>query len=104
MNVILTTAEALAHLRLGDGSGLSDTETADVQTKLEEAEGVILDYLKTEAVYTPATAPTMVKAAVKLFLAHSYEHRGDDLDGGSAEQLWEEIARVLRRSRDPALA
>jgi hypothetical protein len=46
-------------------------------------------------VWTDATAPGQVKAAVKLVLEDLHEHRPID---------WEVIRRLLERSRDPALA
>jgi hypothetical protein len=52
--------------------------------------------------WTDDTVPRHVQAAVKLMLAHLWEHRGDDhrLDA----DVWLGIERLLMRSRDPALA
>jgi hypothetical protein len=52
--------------------------------------------------WTEDSVPKHIQAAVKLMLAHLWEHRGDDhrLDA----DVWMGIERLLIRSRDPALA
>lgn len=52
--------------------------------------------------WTFATAPGQVKASVLLMLTHLYERRGDDMK--TDEDVWQAIARLLMRSRDPAFA
>ena len=99
--VTLTTAKM--HLRITTPPG--DPGDADVQLKTDQAEAIILNYLKDRADplwISPETAPPPVTAAILLMLARLYEQRGDnekpDVD------LWTAIDRMLVRFRDPALA
>lgn len=48
------------------------------------------------------TAPAPIQAAMLLLLTHLYEHRGDDMAADAA--VWEAVANLCRRHRDPALA
>ena len=46
-----------------------------------------------------------IASAVLLLLAHTYEHRGDELARRkTTTRVWEAVANLLRRWRDPALA
>ena len=54
------------------------------------------------AVYTTATAPGAVTAAICLLLTDLFQHLGDDQRANA--DLWESIDRVLKRNRQPALA
>jgi len=96
--VTLTTAKD--HLRI-----TSADYDVDIQLKLDQAEGIILTYLKAQADaawVSPATAPANVTAAILLLLSSLYELRGDDQT--LSEQTWTAIERLLVGFRDPALA
>jgi len=98
--VTLTTAKA--HLRIPAALVVDDT---DIQLKLDQAEAIILRYLKSQADplwVSPATAPGNVTAAILLALGSLHEHRGDDQT--LSEQTWTAIERLLVGIRDPALA
>jgi hypothetical protein len=104
--VLVTLTQAKAHLRI-----TTSADDVDIQLKLDQAEGIIRDYLKDPdaAWVSPATAPAPVTAAILLMTTHLYEHRGDDMAGslnsGQPDtQVWEAIGRLLMRLRDPALA
>lgn len=99
MAALLTLEDAKQHLRITDTD-----HDVDVQVALDAAEGIILDYLKVPipSVWTAASVPPSVTAAIRLMLAELYEHRGDDLTNN--ERLWNGIAALLMRLRDPALA
>ena len=101
--VLVTLATAKLHLRITTAA--LDPGDVDIQLKLDQAEAVILRYLKAQADplwVSPATAPGNVTAAILLLLTSLYEHRGDDetLD----EKTWTAIERLLVGIRDPALA
>ena len=100
---LVTLDTAKEHLRIADA--LHDV---DVLQKVAAASATIRDYLKdrNDPTWTPDTAPPWVIQSVLLLLAHLYEHRGDAF-GNSQDndvRVWEAIANLLRRSRDPALA
>lgn len=101
--LLVTLATAKAHLRITDA--LHD---ADVGQKLASASASIRDYVKdrNDPTWDDTTAPPWIQAAVLLLLAHQYEHRGDEFGpaGDNDDRVWEAIANLLRRSRDPALA
>lgn len=90
---------AKEHLRVSH-----DQDDPDVFQKLLEATGIITDYLGTQAdpAWNEDTTPWHVQAAVLLVLGHLYENRGNDLKMDA--DLWGAIERLLRRSRDPAIA
>jgi len=103
--VLVTLTQAKAHLRITMPDG--DPGDADLQLKLDQAEAVILNYLKGAngaaiGWTSPATAPPPVTAGILLMLGRLYEQRGDDED--QDEKLWQAIDRLLVRYRDPALA
>jgi len=101
--VLVTLATAKLHLRITTAA--LDPGDVDLQLKLDQAEAVILRYLKGQAdpLWTnPATAPGNVTAAILLMLSSLYEHRGDDETLN--EQTWTAIERLLVGIRDPALA
>lgn len=52
--------------------------------------------------WTAATVPGHVQSAVLLWLAHLFEHRGDDMSGD--DTLWAATERLLDRTRDRAFA
>lgn len=96
---LVTLAQAKKHLRI-------DTVDSDVdiQLKLDQAEGIIVRYLKdqADAAWTSITVPVNVTAAILLLLASLHEHRGDDQT--LSEGTWVAIERLLVSLRDPALA
>lgn len=97
MSNFVTLAQGKAHLRIP----LSDTsEDTDLQAKLDAAEAVILDYIK-----TPAPDPSaLIPAAILLQFGELYRYRGDD-DGPKQTDgdLSPHVTNLLRRFRDPAL-
>lgn len=82
----------------------------EITKYVARASGAIWDYLKPgparpDEPWTAENAPEVVQAATLLFLAHLWEHRGDDLAPDTHDvNVWDAIARLLMRSRDPALA
>ena len=100
---LVSLTQAKAHLRITLPA--LDPGDVDIQLKLDQAEAIILDYLAEfvdAAWVSPATAPGMVSASILLVLTDLYEHRGDDMT--LSEKTWEAVARLLARSRNPALA
>lgn len=100
---LISLPEAAAHLRL-DGT----TDDVDLQAKVDEASAIILDYLKVASADSPPTwdedtAPYHIKAATKLILAGLWDDREGDGDGDYLKDGGP-VARLLARSRDPALA
>jgi hypothetical protein len=94
--------QAKTHLRI-----TTTADDADVQMKLDQAEAIILSYLKgangLAATWTnPANVPPDVVSAILLLLTELFEHRGDDASAN--EKLWGSIEKILVRYRDPALA
>lgn len=99
--LLITLDEAKTHLHVPFEGTAHDV---DITAKVEQAQDVILDYLKhgADPAWTAETLPRPVRAAMLLMLTHLYEHRGDDMDPD--EPLWMAIGRLLARFRDPALA
>jgi len=102
---LVTLTQAKAHLRITMPDG--DPGDADLQLKLDQAEGVILNYLKGasgQAVdwVDPTTTPGPVSAAILLMLGRLYEQRGDDEEND--ERLWTAIDRLLARYHTPGIA
>ena len=101
--VLVTLTTAKSHLRITTPA--LDPGDVDIQLKLDQAEAIILRYLKAQADATwvsPATAPGNVTAAILLQLTSLWEHRGDDQT--QDEKTWMAIERLLIGIRDPALA
>ena len=103
--VLVTLTQAKAHLRITTPPG--DPGDDEIQFKLDQAEAIMLDYLKgangAAIGWTdPTTGPMPVAAAILLFLARLSEQRGDDEEKDAT--LWAAIDRLLTRFRDPALA
>jgi hypothetical protein len=98
---LVTLATAKTHLNITDAD-----HDADVQQKVTAAS--VRDYLKgqNDATWTPTTVPPFVASAVLLLLGQLYEHRGDELGPGQDHnaRVWDAIAELCRRTRDPALA
>ena len=91
-----------------DQAGIPQADTsADewVQMKLDQAEAMVLSYLKTDA---PDPSP-LVTGAMYLQFAELWRFRGDDTDGQLPKAsmpgaLSPQIERMLYRLRDPELA
>jgi len=102
---LVPLAEMKTHLRVTDTA-----HDADIAAIGAAAQDTILAYLTTAAdpAWTTATAPRPVMHAIKIYAAHLYEHRGDDMAqvGGAAPDVkaWESIRELLGRHRDPTLA
>lgn len=96
---LITLAQAKRHLYVDD-----DAHNTDILLKVDQASAIILNYLKSQAdpTWTDATVPGPVQAATLLMLTHLYEERGDNMASNAA--LWEAVANLCRRFRDPALA
>lgn len=97
--LLVTLAQAKTHLRITGA-----TDDTDIQLKLDQAEAIILDYLKRPVPETwdDTTVPGPVTAAILLMTARLFEHRGDLEDEDA--MLWLAIERLLVRLRDPAIA
>lgn len=106
---LVTLAEAKDHLRLTDTA-----QDVDVQSKLDAATAIILDFCNTTAywrdvtaTWESATVPRQVRAAILLELGELWRFRGDDAE---APARWDDhdlspaIIGLLRRTHDPALA
>ena len=98
--------ETLANAKLA--LGITDpAHDAAVTLYLEHASALIYQYIGAQADpnWDETTAPDVVQAATLKMLAHLYEHRGDDVaPDGHDHKIWEAIALLLMRTRDPAIA
>lgn len=95
---------AKTHLRITD-----DDHDVEIQTKIDHASAIMLDYLKSrgDPTWDATSCPLPVQAATLYMIGLLYEHRGDDLEAGAGDfdqGTWDAIERLLKRSRDPALA
>jgi hypothetical protein len=80
---------------------------AEVTRVVELASAIIYEYIGTRAdpAWDETTAPDPVQAATLKLVAALWEHRGDDEAPAEHDaKLWEAIALLLMRTRDPALA
>lgn len=100
--VLVSLTQAKGHLRITTPA--LDPGDVDIQLKLDQAEAIILDYIKTpDPLWVdPATVHPNVSAAILLMLARLYEHRGD-FEKEDAD-LWSSIERLLVRLTTSALA
>ena len=101
--ILVTLTQAKEHLRVTTAA--LDPGDTDIQAKLDQAEGIIREYLDTAvdaAWVSPATAPATVTAAILLALGDLREHRGDDNTLSAA--TWEAITRLLAQRHVPAIA
>lgn len=110
---LVTLEQGKRHLQIWtDIDSPLDPVDADIDMKLEQAEFIILDYLKVAEVSPPewtiSTVPPLVQAAILIRLAILFRFRGDDMPSQSADypdgQLTPAETNILRRYRDPALA
>lgn len=100
---LVTLSQAKEHLNITLPEG--DPGDAEIQSKLDEAEETILNYLKKGASVDwvdPTTAPGPVTAAIKLMLGRLYIHRGDDDEDGA--KFWTRIDLLLARYHTPGIA
>ena len=97
---LVTLSEAKEHLRIRD-----TLHDADVTAKTATAQAAILASVgeAADATWTDLTVPLPVKHAILLLTTHYYEHRGDAMPDVDVA-LWEAIARLLARYRDPTVA
>ena len=100
--VLVSLTQAKAHLKVTTPDG--HPGDADIQMKLDAAEGIVRTHLKSadDPDWTPVTVPPPIQAAILLQLGDLYEHRGDNDD--NAPKNWDRIQTLLRPYRDPALA
>lgn len=89
---------AMAHVR-EDGADRIEI----VQGKLDDAEAIVIDYLKKpDHGWTSQTLPGTVRSAILLVLGTMYENREGGLD--EADPISPAVVSLLRRQRDPAIA
>lgn len=110
MAELVTLAQANLALKLDltqSGSPLefTDARTPDIELKLDQAEGIILDYLKAAADgWTSETAPVQVTASILRATQALYESDDAILAGLYDNDRANPIVGMLQRLRDPALA
>lgn len=99
MAALVTLEQAKSHLNI-----VHDAFDEEIERKAEDATAIVIEYLKgrADATWTDVTVPGQVRAAVLYVLTHLFKHRGDDMS--LDEAFWNALARLLWRSRDPALA
>jgi hypothetical protein len=120
MATYVTIQQAIAHVQLPIviDTDPPDPRQADLQLKLDQAEAIILDYIKggppvvNPLIYPgdPPSIDPVIQAAILLEFAELWRFRGDDQFKEGPEhdldisQLSPTITNLLRRKRDPALA
>jgi hypothetical protein len=116
----VTLAQAIAHLQIPIivDTDPPDPRQADLQLKVDQAEAIILDYIKGGPVYVdpliypgdPPPIDLVIQAAILLEVGELWRFRGDDQFKEGPEhdldisQLSPSITNLLRRKRSPALA
>ena len=88
------------HLRITDSAHDADVDAANAA-----AQDAVLAYLggaSIDPTWTATTAPKTVIHAIKILCGHFYEHRGDD--DADPVKVWEGLAHLVGRHRDPSLA
>ena len=103
--VLVSADQATVHLRLG--TPLSTELETDLTNKLQQANDAILDYLgpQINPLWDTTSVPSIVQAAILLYLTNLWEHRGDDGAPSDADNAcWMAIERLLRRLRTTAIA
>jgi hypothetical protein len=103
--VLVSEDQATVHLRLG--TPLSAEIEADLLAKLQQANDAILDFLgpQINPLWDTTSVPSIVQAAILLYLTNLWEHRGDDGAPSDADNAcWLAIERLLRRLRMPVIA
>lgn len=111
---LVTLAAAKTHLRITTPD--DDPGDLDLQTKLDHATALVIDYCASTAwwravaaTWTADTVPFVVTASILLELGELYRYRGDDiaLEEGprtDGEDLNPRVRDLLRRTRDPVVA
>lgn len=97
---LLTLTDAKDHLKITDAD-----HDAVIGSKLDDAQGVIADYMKKrwDPTWDVDTLPRPVRAAILIMLGNLYENIGDDQQARDQE-AWNSVIRLLDRLRDPAYA
>jgi hypothetical protein len=96
---LITKEQAKNHLLID-----YDDRDADLEMKMQQAEEIVVDYLKKpDHGWTETTVPKTVQAAILLVLSALFDDRdgngeGDYIAPGGP------VARLLARRRDPAIA
>jgi hypothetical protein len=96
---LITKAQAKNHLLID-----FDDRDADLEMKMQQAEKIVIDYLKRpEHGWTEQTVPKTVQAAILLVLTALFDDRNGNGDGDYLAPNGP-VARLLSRHRDPAIA
>jgi hypothetical protein len=81
-----------------------DDRDADLEMKMQQAEEIVIDYIKRpDHGWTEQTVPKTVQAAVLLVLTALFDDR-DGTGEGDYLRASGPVARLLSRHRDPAIA
>lgn len=100
----ITIEMADAHLGLGLLSS-GDEREDDLQVKIDQAEAIVFDYLKADpSDYSGEELPKHIEAAILLQLSDLWDARGGTDNEGDYLKPDGVVARLLARSRDPAIA
>lgn len=103
---LVTLAQAKQHLQMDH-----DLDDALIESKVEQASGMVLDYLKLPSPpseWNPDSAaespglgvPPLIQSAVLLAVGELYKNR----DAGAVNVLSEGVRSLLHRQRDPSMA
>jgi hypothetical protein len=78
---------------------------AELTTTIEHASDAIFKYIDTRAdpSWDETTAPDVVKRATIILTAAHWNDKGDG-NVDSFAKAWDEIVRLLKQTRDPAMA
>jgi hypothetical protein len=96
---LITKVQAKNHLHID-----FDDRDADLDMKMQQAEEIVIDYLKRpDHGWTELTVPKTVQAAILLVLTALFDDR-DGSGGGDHLAPGGPVARLLSRYRDPAIA
>lgn len=98
--ILVPLVVAKTHLHVADPA-----RDAEVQTTLEQASDAIFKYIDTRAdpTWDEMTAPPVVQRATLILTAAHWTDRGDS-GTDVLEKAWNEIDRLLKQTRDPAMA
>jgi hypothetical protein len=95
---LVSLEQAKARLRID-----FDDDDTDAQIMLDQAEGIVIDYLKkADNDWTDETVPFPVSASILLVFGSLWEHREADAEG--FDPISPAVVSLLVRQRDPALA
>ena len=99
------TLETLANAKLA--LHITDpARDAEVTLYLEQASALVYQYVGAQAdpAWDETSAPDDVQAATLKLLTHLYEHRGDDTAAEPDAKIWDALALILMRRRDPVVS